>query len=73
MKQRLKNVKRMHNIVTRMNNEEAYALWITYVPDEPSEQDLIDIAEDVDNYDDVVTLFVKIIYHYGHDGILQPE
>ena len=56
-----------------MNNEEAYALWITYVPDKPTEGDFIDIADDVDIYDDVVTLFVKIIYHYGHDGILRLE
>ncbi|MBP5565052.1 MAG: hypothetical protein J6X45_04960 [Lachnospiraceae bacterium] len=73
MKQRLKNLKRMHDTMTRMNNEEAYAVWITYVPDEPSEDDLKDIAEDVDDYDECVTLFVKLVYSYGSDGILEKK
>ena len=71
MKQRLKNITRMHNIMTRMNNEEAYMAWITLVPDEPSEEDLKDIAEDVDNYDECVTLFLRLLDIYGSDGILK--
>ena len=71
MKQRLKNLKRMHKIMTHMNNEEAYLAWITYVPDEASDDDLKDIAEDVDDYDEVVTLFIKLISVYGSDGILK--
>lgn len=73
MKQRLKNLKKMHNIMTRMNNEEAYASWITFVPDEPTETDLQEIAEDVDDYDECVTLFVALVNRYGSDGILKKK
>lgn len=73
MKERLKNVKRMHEIMTRMNNEEAYMHWIVYVPDEPSEEDLKEIAEDIDSYDEVVSLFIRLIYNYGSDGILKKK
>lgn len=64
-------MQRMHAVMLRMNNEEAYAHWITYVPDEPSEEDLIDIADDIDSYDDCVSLFIKLIDTYGCDGILR--
>lgn len=70
MKQRLSNLKKMHSIMVRMNNEDAYSHWIMFVPDEPSEEDLKDIAEDVDDYDEVVTLFIQLVYRYGSDGIL---
>lgn len=73
MKQRLKNLKRMHAIMTRMNNENAYASWILYVPDEPTEDDLKDIAEDIDDYDDCVSLFVRLVYTFGSDGILKKK
>ena len=38
------------------------------MPDEATEDDLKDIAEDVDDYDEVVDLFIRIIYKYGSDG-----
>lgn len=36
---KLDMVRAMHNIILRMNNEEAYMLWIHQMPDEPSEDD----------------------------------
>lgn len=69
---RLKNLKRMQNIACRMNIEDAYEYWSAYgIPDEPSEDDFVDIAEDDELYEDVVSAFVSIIYHYGQYGILK--
>lgn len=68
MKKRLSNLKKMNDIILRINNEEAYATWIMYVSDEATEDDLKDIAEDVDDYDEVVDIFIRIIYKYGSDG-----
>ena len=68
MKKRLSNLKKMNDIILRMNNEEAYETWIMYVPDEATEDDLKNIAEDVDDYDEVVDIFIRIIYKYGSDS-----
>lgn len=69
---RLKNLKRMHDIACRMNIEDAYEYWSTYgIPDEPSEDDYVDIAESDNLYEDIVRAFVSMIYHYGQYGILK--
>lgn len=73
MSRRLTNLIRMNNIVKHMNNEDAYASWIVLIPDEATEQDLAEIAEDVDDYDDAVNLFVWLVDTYGSDGILPTE
>ena len=76
MEERIENrkkiLRRMENIATRMNIEDAYDYWSAYgIPDEPSEDDIKDIAEDDDNYEDIVYAFVSMIYHYGQFGILK--
>ena len=71
LEERITNLKRMHNVMTRMNDEEVYMVWIDYMPDEPSEDDIRDIAEDDEQYDDIVRMFVKLVYKYGHEGILK--
>ena len=69
MKQRLRNIKRMHDVITRLKNKEAFNLWTAYIPGNPTEAELINLAEDVDEYDDIVTLFIRLVDVYGSDGV----
>jgi len=69
---RIRILRRMQSVATRMNIEDAYEYWSAYgIPDEPTDDDFIDIAEDDDAYEDIVRVFVSIIYHYGQYGILK--
>lgn len=70
MKQRLKNLKKMHDIVLRMYSKEALKHWLVYVP---AEDVLKDTAEDIDLYDDCVNLFVALVFAYGSEGISPKE
>lgn len=48
----------MHEYVKHINDERAYDLWIELaVPDEPREEDFIDIAEDMGLWIDCVKTF----------------
>ena len=72
VEKRKKILTRMQDIATRMNIEDAYEYWSAYgLPDEPSEDDIKDTAEDDEIYEDVVYAFVSMIYHYGQYGILK--
>lgn len=71
MKRRLKNLKRMAYIMSKLDNEEAYDIWTVYVPDQSTEKDLIELAEDIDEYDDIVSLFIKLVFLYSYDGIIE--
>jgi len=71
MKRRLKNLKRMAYIMSKLDNKEAYDIWTVYVPDQPTEKDLIELAEDIDEYDDIVSLFIKLVFLYSYDGIIE--
>ena len=46
MGNRYEIMKSMHTIICAMNNEDAYSSWIYIVPDEASDDDLMDIATD---------------------------
>lgn len=60
MNKQAKLVKKMHKYVINSGDEELYMRWIYLVPDEPSDQDFIDIADDPEEYHDVLELFAKI-------------
>lgn len=66
-KERYDTLVAMHHLVTCMNNENAYMIWIFTVPDEASAYDLADIAMDEEEFDDVVKLFKKLRKKYGAD------
>lgn len=34
--ERIKLLERLHNVIRNMNHEDAYAIWIYVVPDEPT-------------------------------------
>lgn len=58
----------MHEYMRNLNDENAYYVWITYgVPDEPSEEDLIGIAEDINSWKECVDLFAELTKEYVLD------
>lgn len=61
----------MNEYVKCMNDENAYMAWIMIVPDEATEEDLQDIAEDDEMFQEVVELFNKLIKRYGDDLYLK--
>ena len=70
--QLLNNIKLMHNVMTSMNNENAYNFWIYVCPDEPSEDDFIYIASDEDEYKDCEDTFYSLFKKYAKDGLYRP-
>ena len=59
---RMSQLKEMHEVMINSNNENIYMTWISCgVPDCPMEDDYEFIAEDDDNYNEVVDLFVELI------------
>lgn len=63
---RLKQVKAMHELITQTNDEGLYMTWILVMPDEPTENDFIDIAEDEQQFNDCYKLFVTLIQDKGY-------
>lgn len=58
----------MNEYVKCFNDETAYYdYWIEIVPDECTEEDLMDIAESDEDFNDVCVLFGKLIKAYGND------
>ena len=58
----------MNEYVKCFNDETAYYdYWIEIVPDECTEEDLMDIAENDEDFNDVCILFGKLIKAYGND------
>lgn len=51
-------LKRMHNVMMNIDNEDYYMAWIYIMPDQPTEEDFLDIAEDE-------ALFNEVLYHYS--------
>ena len=60
-KYRIRKLKAMHEMVLNIDDEGYYMTWIYTVPDEPSEYDFEDIAEDVKFYNEVEALFKRLI------------
>lgn len=68
---KLETLKAMHNIVCLMNDEDAYGSWINLIPDQATNDDLAEIANDEDDsiYNDAVVLFMRLCSNYGKDGL----
>ena len=58
---RMAQLKAMHEVILNANNENIYMSWIITVPDCPQDDDFEFIAEDDDNYNEVVDLFIKLV------------
>ncbi len=55
----------MHEYMRNLNDENAYIAWVTYgVPEEPTENDLLGIAEDIDLWKDCCCLFGELTKEY---------
>lgn len=58
----------MNEYAHLFNDETAYLdCWILLVPDEATEEDLMDIAEDDESFNAVCVLFGKLIKRFGDD------
>ena len=68
MRERYEIMKAMHTLVMAMNNEDAYLEWIMTVPDEASEDDLMDIATDDELFAEACAAFKSAVRDYGKDG-----
>ncbi len=62
---KVRQLKAMHELMLMANDEEIYMTWIYTVPDEPSEQDFIEIASDEKEYNEVFDLFLRLINDEG--------
>ncbi len=60
-KYRIRKLKAMHELVLNIDDENYYMTWIYTIPDEPTEEDFIDIAEDVEMYNEIEELFKRLI------------
>ena len=59
---RIEQLRAMHSLMQNANDEDIYLTWATLgVPDEPSEEDFKDIAEDNEAYNESFDLFIKLI------------
>ena len=63
---RINQLKAMHSLMLEANDEGIYMTWIYRMPDEPSEEDFIDIAMDDEQYNGCFDLFVKLIAKEGN-------
>lgn len=62
-------VRSMNNIITHLNDEEAYMKWIQVVPDGAIQEDFETIADDEELFDGVVYLFKDLMERYMKNGI----
>ena len=63
---RIAQLKAMHELMINANDEDIYMTWIYLMPDEPSEEDFVEIAEDKATYNECFDLFVKLIADEGN-------
>lgn len=75
MKDRINELKLMHETMQSMNDTEAYYSWIYTMPDCPTEDDFEFIARDKESYEDTVNAFKRIMNNFAHNGLYQatPE
>jgi len=62
-------VKMMHETIKAMNNEMAYEEWIYIMPDEPDEDDFEWFAENEEEFDHLVNVYVYLMEKYLKDGL----
>ena len=67
LKHKFNIVKGMNEIVKAMNDEDAYMKWVEVVPDEATDEDLQEIAEDDDLFRYTVKTFNNLNCLYGDD------
>ena len=68
MIERFQIVKAMHEVIRCMNNEDAYMEWILTVPDQATDDDLMDVATDDELFAEACTAFKSAMHDYSEDG-----
>ena len=63
---RINQLNLMHRLMIEANDENIYMTWILLMPDEPTDEDIEDIAEDDEAYNECFDLFVKLITKKGN-------
>lgn len=69
IQQRIKLLQAMHTLILYMNDENAYMEWIYLVPDQPSDEDFLDMAEDTLLYGEACREFRRLVGVYGDSGL----
>ena len=61
----------MNLIVSSMNNEDAYdsSGWLYIWPDGADDDEIREMAEDAEYFDDVAAAFFRVCKIYGKDGL----
>ncbi len=68
IQRRVAVLKEMDNAVRGMNDEYAMDSWLMVgVPDEATEEDYESIAEDHEEYTDIVKLFARLVSKYAKE------
>ena len=63
---RIKQLKAMHKVIQSANAEGIYMSWVMgWIPDCPDEEDFESVAEDDENYNETVDLFIKLVQKKG--------
>ena len=65
---KFETIKAMHHIITSINDENAYMIWIYLIPDGADDDDLMMCAEDEEIFSEACTLFRSLIRTYGGSG-----
>lgn len=65
------DVRLMHQVMLHMNDEYAYAEWIVFMPDCPSDEDIYDIAHD--DYLEAMVTFCDILERYAESGLCNAD
>lgn len=69
---RVQSLKAMNDVIEHLNNDEAYQVWLSIgFPDEPTPQQLLDIAEDTNLYNDILNHFMYVLRNYYLDGYME--
>lgn len=59
----------MNAIMISMNNEDAYCEWIFTVPDDVDSDELEEISQDDELFEECVREFLRIFRKYNRDGL----
>ena len=64
LEERTTLLRNMNYQVKLIEDENAYMEWINHIPDEPDEEDFLEIAEDLEDFHSACILFCKLITKY---------
>ena len=63
---RIRQLKAMHELMCRANDEDIYYTWVYTMPDQPSEDDFKEIAMNDKAYNECFDAFTRLIVEEGN-------